>query len=84
MDSDLGIDLRAGNGRMSHHLGNSLYRNTCLQSQRAETMATDVIAQRSTNATRQAYGFKVGKQLSFAHRIGKYLVISFAFLLCVK
>ena len=58
--SDLGVDLRAGNGRMSHHLGDALHRNTCLQSQRAETVATDVVAQRSTNATRQAHGFEMG------------------------
>lgn len=39
--NDLGIDLRGGgNGGMSHHLGNILYRNTCLQSQRAETVAS--------------------------------------------
>lgn len=34
--SDLGVDFRAGNGRMSHHLCDALYRNTCLQCQRAE------------------------------------------------
>ena len=47
-------------------------------------MATDVVGQWSANATSQAYGLKVGKQLSFAHRIGKYLVISSALLLRVK
>ena len=25
--SDLGVDLRAGNGRMSHHLSDALYRD---------------------------------------------------------
>lgn len=58
---DLSIDLCAGDGGVSHHLGNALYRNTCLQGQRAEAVATDVVAQRNTNATRQAHGFKMGK-----------------------
>ena len=55
---DLGVDLRAGNGRMSHHLGDAFYRNTCLQSQRTEAVAADMVGQRSTNATRQTYGFE--------------------------
>lgn len=75
---DLGINLRVGNGRMSHHLCNTLYRNTCLQSQRAETMPTNVVAQRSANATRQAHGFKMDKQFALAHCIGEYLVIPLA------
>ena len=58
---DLGVDLRAGNGRMSHHLGDALYRNACLQGQRTETMSSNVVAQRSTNSTRQAHGFEMGK-----------------------
>lgn len=49
---DLGVDLRAGNGGVSHHLGDALYRNTSLQSQRAERMSADMEGERSTNATR--------------------------------
>lgn len=41
---DLGIDLRAGNGGVSHHLGNALHRNTSLQSQRTEAMAGKVLS----------------------------------------
>ena len=58
---DLSIDLRAGNGRMPHHLGDAFYRNTSLQSQCAEAMPPNVVAQRSTNATRQTYGFEVSR-----------------------
>lgn len=36
---DLDIDLRAGNRRVSHHFSNAFYRDACLQSQRAETVA---------------------------------------------
>ena len=43
--SDLGIDLRAGNRRMPHHLGYALNWNTCLQSQHAEAVATDIVGQ---------------------------------------
>lgn len=43
-----------------HHLGDALHRDTSLQSQRAETVASRMVAQRSTNATSQAYGFEVG------------------------
>lgn len=31
---ELSVDLRAGNGRMPHHLGNALHRDASLQSQR--------------------------------------------------
>lgn len=58
---DLGVDLRAGNGRVPHHLGNALYRNTSLQSLRAETVATDVVIQRSTNGARQAHYSEMSK-----------------------
>lgn len=43
--SDLGIDLRAGNRRMPHHLGYALNWNTCLQGQHAEAVATDIVGQ---------------------------------------
>ena len=69
---------------MSHHLGDALYRNTCLQGQRAEAMPGDMVGQRSTNAARQTYGFKAGNQFAFAYRIGKHLVVPLALLLCVK
>ena len=82
--SDLGIDLRAGNGRMPHHLSDALYRNASLQGQRAEAVSCHVVGQRSTNATRQAYYFKAGNQFALAHRIGEYLVILFAILLRVE
>ena len=81
---DLGVDLCTGNGRMSHHLGNTFYRDACLQSQRSEAMSSNVPSQRSTNATRQAHCFEVGGEFAFAHCIGEYLVVSFAFLLCVE
>ena len=58
---DLSIDLRAGNGRMPHHLSDALYRNTCLQSQRTEAMSSDMPSQRSTNATCQAHGFEMNE-----------------------
>ena len=68
----------------AHHLCNTLYRNTSLQSQCTEAMPCDMVGQRSANATRQAHGFERGYQFAFAYRIGKYLVIPFAFLVCVK
>ena len=71
-------------GRVSHHLGDALYQNACLQGLRAERMPSNMVAQRSTNTTRQAHDFEIGKQPALAHRIGEYLVILFAILLCVK
>lgn len=62
--SDLGIDLRAGNRRMPHHLGYALNWNTCLQGQHAEAVATDIVGQRSTNATRQTHGFSIQSALT--------------------
>ena len=58
--SDLGVDLRAGNRRMPHHLGDALYRNACLQSQRIEAMSSDMPSQRSANATSPTNGFEMG------------------------
>lgn len=81
---DLSVDLRAGNGGVSHHFGDALNRYTSLQSQRAEAMSANMVGQRSANATRQTYGFKAGNKFAFAYRIGEYLVIPLAFLLCVK
>ncbi len=53
---------------MPHHLGNTFYRNTCLQSQRAERIPADMVAQRSMNATSQVHSFV----LSFFKRIEVY------------
>lgn len=58
-----------------HHLGNTLYRNTCLQNQSAEQKPFDAIAQRSTSATSQASSFEENNRFFFTHCIGKCLRI---------
>lgn len=73
---DLGVDLRAGDRGVSHHLGDTLHRNTSFQGQCAKAMSCDMPSQRSADATRQTYGFEVGNKLVFGHRVGKYCVIT--------
>ena len=38
----LRIDLRAGYGRVPHHLGDALYRDACAERQRPERMTSHV------------------------------------------
>lgn len=74
--SDLGIDLRVGNGGMSHHLSDALNWHSCFQCQRTEAMPCKVPSLRRANTTSQAHSFEVRevceKHFSSAHTIQDY------------
>ena len=51
----LRIDLRAGYGRVPHHLGDALYRDACAERQGSERVARHMERQSLPDATRQSH-----------------------------
>ena len=75
----LRIDLRAGYGRVPHHLGNALYRYACAERQRPERVTRHVERESLSDATRQPHSaqFVVHRTAATAARKDKAVTFLF-------
>ena len=75
----LRIDLRAGYGRVSHHLGDALYRNACAERQRPERMTSHVEREALPDTTCQPYSTQFAIHHTAAATAWEDKVLAFSF-----
>ena len=75
----LRIDLRAGDGRVPHHLGDALYRNACTERQRPECMTSHVERQALSDTTGQPHSAQFVVHRATAAIAWKDKVVTFLF-----